>query len=1119
MAEIAIAAAISVALAGAQYALTPKPKVGKVDRGRVDDLRFTTAEEGGFVPLLYGRRARVAGNIFWDTPTQEHVTTTPGRSGGKGGGGSRGAEPEATNYSYTKSLAVLIADALPGGANGRLRKIWEGTEVIYNAVGVDGVNGFREAEAQGNTLANGAVRAASTLCSGGQMVNLPLSSASVQFNSVDGPGSIDVTLYYISTGSRTLQYVVNNVVIGTLSLPSTSGAIGTKDFTVSMPALSNYLRFQGASGALSVDRVHLRATGEALPDDTIIAVGALDPAGTYPADLNHPLAFYNVGPDVDPSTGEQTGTLAAGGQSAFEFYTGVETQLQSPIMVAVDGADNVPAYRGSCYWVADTYQLKNGRLDNFTFEVDPGMSDLADIMVDLYKRTRKLTNADLDMTALAGLIVETLVIDSADGLAAAIESLQLWYNFDVVDRGSQIVAVLRGGASSVTITEAELSAYEEGQERPLGPVAVTYQPGIDAPGLVNVSFIDPSPGKDFHTSTVAAQRSVGTSVDPETLNFPIGGTEDEAVQVGLRYLYTRQLARKPFEFSMGPKYSHLLPTDVVTLALSNATHQVRLVQVQAALTGLTKARAVPEKASVYTQGRPLYYGQGAEPRPIDYPANTHLWIGDLPPLRLEDEGLVYYVAACKRGTGGWRGYRLYKEEITGIYEPVTSGDRQSMIGVVSGVLPSVSDPSRVDRTSSLVVDFYYDNETLASRAESEIMARPVNVLVVGAGQNMEVLQFANCTPSAAASPYARRYTFSTLLRGRNNTEYAVSTHVSGEPCLVLDDTVKARREDIAEVGQTRNFKAVTVGQALADATIETFLINGNSLRPPAVDNLRGIHHAYGSSPTADDGWYIYWNRVNRHPLGLRPEVGMANSEESEIYQLEIYDGSTLVRGPLRLRERPVVPIGWVRVYEEEHGYISWSGDGSLNTTSSASSHARSIAESIQRFTGDLFIEMTVQPSTGNPLIKMGLVKAGSNYSAGQAFNPLFSVEGTSSTQVIFDGVQTLTIAGGDRIAIRVRGTIVEYFKNYQGEASVPVYRSLRQYPSTSAMKLVAEKPDNNDFYGTDTVRTHQPVSSFFYSYPEAVSDFGFPVPDTITVRVYQESTLVGRGRYTETTIK
>ncbi|MFZ3035393.1 MAG: hypothetical protein WA138_15435, partial [Parvibaculum sp.] len=82
---------------------------------RLSDLRVMASSEGAPVPRLYGR-ARLAGQVIWATQYKEHSSTTSA-GGGKGGGGSGGSY---TEYSYSVSLAVALAE----GPVTRIGRIW-----------------------------------------------------------------------------------------------------------------------------------------------------------------------------------------------------------------------------------------------------------------------------------------------------------------------------------------------------------------------------------------------------------------------------------------------------------------------------------------------------------------------------------------------------------------------------------------------------------------------------------------------------------------------------------------------------------------------------------------------------------------------------------------------------------------------------------------------------------------------------------------------------------------------------------------------------------------------------------------------------------------------------------
>jgi hypothetical protein len=87
---------------------------------RLTDLMVQASTYGKSIPVVYGN-ARIAGNVIWSRPIQEHVTTTTQSSGGgKGGGGGGSVETTTTSYTYTASLAVAICE----GAISEVVRVW-----------------------------------------------------------------------------------------------------------------------------------------------------------------------------------------------------------------------------------------------------------------------------------------------------------------------------------------------------------------------------------------------------------------------------------------------------------------------------------------------------------------------------------------------------------------------------------------------------------------------------------------------------------------------------------------------------------------------------------------------------------------------------------------------------------------------------------------------------------------------------------------------------------------------------------------------------------------------------------------------------------------------------------
>lgn len=88
-----------------------------VEAGRIDRLRLTGASEGAAIGQIWGRM-RVAGQVIWSTPFQEHVTR---RGGGKGM-----PQPKINEFSYSISLAIALCE----GEILKVGRIWaDGNEI------------------------------------------------------------------------------------------------------------------------------------------------------------------------------------------------------------------------------------------------------------------------------------------------------------------------------------------------------------------------------------------------------------------------------------------------------------------------------------------------------------------------------------------------------------------------------------------------------------------------------------------------------------------------------------------------------------------------------------------------------------------------------------------------------------------------------------------------------------------------------------------------------------------------------------------------------------------------------------------------------------------------------
>ncbi len=964
MAEIAIAVAVSAAIGVAQNALAPKPQRPRVDKGRADDIRIMTADEGIFLPRFKGW-GRAAPNIIFHTDIQESAQTQTVGGGGKAGGGGGQTEEERA-FSYTTTLCCAIA---AGPVRNGLRRIWADNEVILNLSGDNG--GYYEAEDLSNTFTGSTQFNSYDAASGKREVTLQ-HVGTVQFNSVlsHGAKTRPVTVYFRTGAVTAYELYANGVLVTSGTFPNTGNDLfQTHTFSVALNDGLNTIKIKNTDGAfnLGIDRIFV-FPGFADTNQVTGIVSEGDFATVAP-DANEPKSFYNVAPTIDPGDGPGgfgggggSGTLTGLGGAQFAFYLGTEDQPQDPTMVAEDGVDQVPAYRGVFYCVIKDLVPKNPSLPNITFEFDEGTHDLAEAVTDYYREVGA-SDSELDMSDLEGIHFIGHVIDQLRPLEEHLKPLEDWYNFDLLPIDGKIKAVLRGGSIVETIPEEKLGAYEEGSEPPAGPLSIDYiDPAILAREL-DVSYLEVA--KDYHTATEPAVRAVGLNQSPEAENYPVVAESDEAVQVGLRRLY-QQYIERPVEFTTGPEFHHRSPTDPVQLVLSNISHRVRVTGKQAPPGGgLIRWKGVTEDVGVYTQT--LAPGlTGFEPPVVDYPANSVLVIIDAPLVRPEDAGdgtsPVIILGMCKRGTTrAWRGGVAFKEEITDEWRRETAFTVQSTIGVMRAPLDETADPNIFDRTNTFTVDFF-NPTNFESFEESELEKKAnVNLFWVGVnGGQGEYVQAATITPVAPGAGFSAAYTFSTLLRGRFLTEYATGGHEADELFVVMDSTLKPRRCDLKELRREIRWVGASVGQGINEAlTVNEldFTLQGNSLKSPTVANARSRHDS-------ENDKLIEFEGRTRKGGGLRSGQGGAIHEEAEIYKVQPV-GTTRVMTVI-----PGTPLAAFLV--AEGGF-----DGVTHNTfvsSPDASTARTLQEIPQ--TGN-YIEANLEiDMTGGSFVAFGLQQSG-----------------------------------------------------------------------------------------------------------------------------------------------
>jgi hypothetical protein len=284
------------------------------------------------------------------------------------------------------------------------------------------------------------------------------------------------------------------------------------------------------------------------------------------------------------------------------------------------------------------------------------------------------------------------------------------------------------------------------------------------------------------------------------------------------------------------------------------------------------------------------------------------------------------------------------------------------------------------------------------------------------------------------------------------------------------------------------FKFETSGQGLDNALVVNQVLRGDSLKPLAPVNLKG-------SRNSNLDLIIEWTRRSRIGAGMRPSTDVPLSQETERYEIEVYSGSTLLR-TWQVNVDQSEPVIW-----RPDPSLTLYTNGGINSNATGSS---SIA--MQPINGDAFVEGTIGTIATFPLtfgIEPNSAAIGALYYWG-ANGTNARAEGVASTEV--------TVATGDRFAIELIGNVARYYKNYSGSASVPVYSSGLSPKGGPYFVTIGMHPATTQGFISCFIRRQS--ASSVYTNEQQIADFG-SAQSSIKVRVYQISSLVGRGFYAE----
>jgi len=542
------------------------------------------------------------------------------------------------------------------------------------------------------------------------------------------------------------------------------------------------------------------------------------------------------------------GDLKTGG--TFRLHSGRADQTPDPLILAAEGADRAPAFRGLAYVVFEDLQLADfgNRIPALTFEVlaDEGPLELA----LLTEGAIEAVDAAVPLPGITGLAVEGSLADS-------LATLDPVFPLDCDANGDRLVlSPERLQAGPASLPEAALAVRDEDFGARTGFARKRLPAPASAPGILRYYDVD----RDYQPGL---QRAIGmgTIAQPGTIELPAAMAANVARALIGKAARRGAWARETLAWRSSELDPEVVPGAVVSVPGQTGRWRVSAWEWREGGIELMLERAAPLGAA---PDQPAT-DPGRANMPGDLPlAPTMLVAFELPwdGLGAADSSALF--AAASSTGSGWNGAALYVDPGDGSLLPLgPSGRVRCTIGTTVDVL-GPAHPGLFDRQSVLEVELLSDDMVLDD-ATPEALANGANKALIGS----EIVQFLK-----AASLGARRWRLEGWLRGRGGTEQAAGNHAAGEPFVLLDGNATVL--DPAAIDPYTAASIAAIGLADPAPVVSPIMARGITRQPLAPVHPR-------SATLAGGGLELCWTRRARGAWSWPDGIDAPMAEQFEGY--------------------------------------------------------------------------------------------------------------------------------------------------------------------------------------------------------------------------------------------
>ncbi|APG63234.1 hypothetical protein LPB140_11055 [Sphingorhabdus lutea] len=576
------------------------------------------------------------------------------------------------------------------------------------------------------------------------------------------------------------------------------------------------------------------------------------------------------------------GDLKTGGM--MRFYPGDEQQQADPLLLAAQGMDKCPAFRGICYVVFEGLQLADfgNRIPSLSFELfeDEQHVSLNRILNDI---APNMAGSTSDEQLIGYQIIQENARDALADLASFYSGFftekngKLYYS-----NGRKITDYAIGKEYIISVDNKKISKPEHN----IGAVG-------DAPSHLLIRYY--APERDYLPHQVEVQRpgqyDRHLNIDfPATLNMQQAQCAAMAMLNGhydARHIWTAMLPRHYKKMAVGS-----------IISVHGDPFSWLITETQQNLAGnLIKARRYSDMAAMMDNlsNMPDMQVAGHIAQFDDVHGPTILRAFAAPIFDAQYSHRPMVAIAANGAQHGWRRAAIFVENAAG--DALVQAESIAQNSITGDVVQAVLAPAKAefwDLKSRIIVQLDRKDDILVGASNADILSNKyLNLARIGE----EFVQFATCQPRGDG-----RFELSSFLRGRFASDEAIFNHMANEQFLLIEqnrmniidieallpagmptssssDSAVSGEENLSRLDGMLHIEAQGLGDEMP---VEAQIANWDKFTRP----LRPVHPAIYHHPT--DGTQISWQRRSRIDNGWRDYVDIILDEPSEKYQISAF---------------------------------------------------------------------------------------------------------------------------------------------------------------------------------------------------------------------------------------